>query len=106
MNNYKVLFLDVDGTIVRPDGTIEPSTNRAITDIQNLGIQVILTTGRPIHEVESLGEYLRIQSYIGYNGGAATLNGRSIFKIPFPKESVQGILTIAKKYQHESSYAL
>ena len=58
MTNYKVLFLDIDGTLVRPDDTIEDSTKEAISQVQAKGIEVFLATGRPLHELKELAKTL------------------------------------------------
>jgi Cof subfamily protein (haloacid dehalogenase superfamily) len=101
MEKYKVVFLDIDGTIVRPDNTIDDSTKNAILDVKNQGIEVILTTGRPIHEIKELAEELNVHSYIGYNGAAAILNGRKCFEKPIHRGSVEKVLTIARQHHHE-----
>ena len=51
MGHYKILFLDIDGTILRPDDTIEDSTKTAINEMKKQNIEVVLATGRPIHEI-------------------------------------------------------
>lgn len=40
MSDYKVLFLDIDGTIIKPDDTIEETTVNAIRQVQEKGIEV------------------------------------------------------------------
>jgi Cof subfamily protein (haloacid dehalogenase superfamily) len=99
--SFKVLFLDIDGTILRPDHTIETSTKKAITRVQQLGIETVLATGRPIHEIKEIGEELNIHSYIGYNGALGIYRNEEIFAEPMKAESVQYFLDIAKRNNHE-----
>ncbi|MDP4083786.1 MAG: HAD family hydrolase [Bacillota bacterium] len=101
MLDYKVLFLDIDGTIIRPDKSIEPSTKASIAAAMQKGIEVILTTGRPIHEIEGLAQDLNVNSFIGYNGASAILNGKEIFKLPIHPEHVEKLLTLASIHHHE-----
>jgi Cof subfamily protein (haloacid dehalogenase superfamily) len=101
MAKYKALFLDIDGTIVKPDNTIDDSTKNAILDVKTQGIEVILTTGRPIHEIKELAKELNVHSYIGYNGAAAIINGRRCFEKPIHPDSVEKVLTIASEHHHE-----
>ena len=43
----KLIVLDLDGTLLRPDGTISEFTQKTIKDVQNKGHQVVIATGRP-----------------------------------------------------------
>ncbi|HEY2421928.1 MAG TPA: HAD family hydrolase [Neobacillus sp.] len=101
MNTYKVLFLDVDGTILRPDDTIEASTKEAIIQVQEKGLEVFLATGRPLHEIKELASELNIRSYIGYNGAYGIYNGEDLFQEPMDEAAVGRFLTIAKQHQQE-----
>jgi Cof subfamily protein (haloacid dehalogenase superfamily) len=101
MNNYKVLFLDIDGTLVRPDDTIEDSTKEAISQVQANGMEVFLATGRPLHELDELAKELNIHSFIGYNGAYAIYKGEDIYQKPMKSSTVKNFLEIAKDNQHE-----
>ncbi|MDQ6599174.1 HAD family phosphatase [Bacillus salipaludis] len=102
MPEYKVLFLDVDGTILRPDDTIEASTKEAISTVQEKGIEVFLATGRPLHELDKIAEELNIHSFIGYNGAYAVYNQEDLFKEYMNEENVKQFLQIAADNQHEA----
>jgi len=101
MTNYKVLFLDIDGTLLRPDDTIEDSTKEAISQVQAKGLEVFLATGRPLHEIGELAKELNIHSFIGYNGAYAIYKGEEIFQKPMNSSTVRNFLEIAKENQHE-----
>ena len=101
MTNYKILFLDIDGTILKPDDSIENSTKKAIAEMKELGIEVVLATGRPIHEISDIGEELNISSFIGYNGALAIYEQETIFAEPMARKDVQYILDVAKDNGHE-----
>lgn len=101
MTNYKILFLDIDGTILRPDDTIEESTKIAVKEMKNQNIEVVLATGRPIHEISDIGRELSISSFIGYNGALAIYDGETIFAEPMERKDVQYILDVARENGHE-----
>jgi Cof subfamily protein (haloacid dehalogenase superfamily) len=101
MTNFKILFLDIDGTILTPDDTIEESTKTAINEMKKQKIEVVLATGRPIHEIKELGEELQISSYIGYNGALGIYEGETIFAEPMEIQEVKYILQTAKENNHE-----
>ncbi len=95
MTEYKVVFLDIDGTILRPDDSIEDTTKKAIRQLKDQDIEVILATGRPLHEITDIGEELNIHSYI------AIYKDREIFKENMQIEDVNSFLHIAEKHQHD-----
>ncbi len=98
---YKILFLDIDGTILKPDHTYDHSTKDAITQLQKQGIEVFLCTGRPLHEVMDLAAELQVDSYIGYNGAYAIFQNKTIIDAPMDAESIEQFLHIAKENNHE-----
>lgn len=102
MTDYKILFLDIDGTILRPDDTIEESTKKAVADMQQKGLEVFLATGRPLHEISDLGKELNIHSFIGYNGAYAIYKGKDILKEPMDAHTVKHFLDIAQQHGHEA----
>ncbi|WP_338778748.1 HAD family hydrolase [Metabacillus sp. FJAT-52054] len=101
MSPYKVLFLDIDGTIVKPDNTIDESTKIAIAQVQEKGLTVVLATGRPLHEISPIAEELKVTSYIGYNGAYAIHNRQDVFKWAMNQEDVQYFIDTAQSKGHE-----
>ncbi|WP_042455699.1 HAD family hydrolase [Neobacillus dielmonensis] len=102
MTQYKILFLDVDGTIFPPDHTIQESTKNAIAQVQSMGIEVFIATGRPLHEMEDLAQQLNVKSFIGYNGAYATYHGQDLYQFPMEEPIVKQFLKVAKENQHEA----
>jgi Cof subfamily protein (haloacid dehalogenase superfamily) len=101
MTTYKVLFLDIDGTILRPDDTIESSTKEAVIQVQEQGLDVFLATGRPLHEIKDLAADLNIESFIGYNGAYGIYKGKDLFYEPLNEMTVENFLNVAKEHNHE-----
>lgn len=98
---YNTLFLDIDGTILRPDHTIMDSTKDAITQVKEQGIEVFLATGRPLHEIYDLAEELTIDSYIGYNGAFAIYQNETIVDEPMNASKLEHFLKTADEHNHE-----
>ncbi|MDP4085866.1 MAG: HAD family hydrolase [Bacillota bacterium] len=101
MGNYKLLFLDIDGTILRPDNSIEESTKDAVSQLQDNGMEIFLATGRPLHEIKELAKELKINSFIGYNGAYGIYHGEDLFQEPMKAETVEHFLKIVNLYEHE-----
>jgi Cof subfamily protein (haloacid dehalogenase superfamily) len=101
MSQYKVLFLDIDGTILTPDDKIEESTKIAVAKAQEQGIEVFLATGRPIHEILDIAEKLKVNSFIGYNGALGIYKGEDLYKDYMPTGLVDNFFKLAKEYNNE-----
>lgn len=99
--NFKVLFLDIDGTILKPDHTYTASTKEAISQVKKQDIEVFLATGRPLHEVEDLAAELHIESFIGYNGAYAVYENETIINEPMDPSVMKEFLNIAAENGHE-----
>jgi Cof subfamily protein (haloacid dehalogenase superfamily) len=69
---YKLIALDMDGTLLREDKTISKETHKAIQRAKAKGVKVVLTTGRPIDGVK---RYLKELDLINENDYAIAYNG-------------------------------
>ena len=69
MNLPKVLFLDMDGTILRSDHSLTPRTIKAVKSISKAGCIVCLATGRSWESVKPIYDILKLSGpTICYNG--------------------------------------
>lgn len=101
LNNYHVLFLDMDGTILRTDHSISDKTKEAIRTVQEKGMEVFLATGRPIHEIREIANELQIQSMIGYNGALGIYKGDIIVEQPMSPHVIDHYLQVAQSNDNE-----
>lgn len=71
--NYKIIVLDLDGTLTNRNKEITPRTREALMEAQRQGKIVILASGRPAYGVMPLARELYLEQYGGYilsfNGG-------------------------------------
>lgn len=69
---YKMLALDIDGTLTNDKKEITPATKKAIIDIQEKGVKVVIASGRPTPGTRRLADELRFSDYnsyiLSYNG--------------------------------------
>jgi len=63
---YKVLALDLDGTLTDASKNILPRTRAAVIEAQRRGVKVLLVSGRPAHGIFHLAEELELSKYGGY----------------------------------------
>lgn len=70
---YKLLVLDVDGTLLNEKKEITPRTQAALLKVQQMGVHIVLASGRPTNGVLPLAKALELNHYGGYvlsyNGG-------------------------------------
>jgi Cof subfamily protein (haloacid dehalogenase superfamily) len=73
MMEYKLVVLDVDGTLLNEDKKITPRTKTALLKIQQLGVHIVLASGRPTYGVTPLARELALDKnggyILSYNGG-------------------------------------
>ncbi|MBT2636652.1 MULTISPECIES: Cof-type HAD-IIB family hydrolase [unclassified Bacillus (in: firmicutes)] len=94
--SYKIVFLDVDGTITNyEDGSIPISTIEAIRSLKSKGLKVVAATGRPLSMCKELQE-LGIETFITANGGYVKHNQEVIHKVPMDKGIIKEVMEFAK----------
>jgi Cof subfamily protein (haloacid dehalogenase superfamily) len=69
---YKLLALDVDGTLLRRDGTVHPQDHAAITRARAGGVAVTIVTGRMYSGTEGVARS------VGLTGPVACVDGSHI----------------------------
>jgi len=71
---YKLLVVDIDGTLLGKDGNILPEDREALARACNLGIKVSLSTGRAAQACLGLISQLALDSYHTFFEGALVSN--------------------------------
>ena len=70
---YKLLVLDLDGTLTNSRKEITPQTLDTLIQAQKLGVKVVLASGRPTYGVAPIANKLQLADFEGYilsyNGG-------------------------------------
>ena len=67
---YRLLALDVDGTLLDPTGELRPTVRDAVLAVQQRGLRVILCTGRRFRTALPLAQALRLEGAIVVHNGA------------------------------------
>ncbi|MBS4192762.1 Cof-type HAD-IIB family hydrolase [Bacillus sp. FJAT-49705] len=102
--DYKIVFLDVDGTITHhEDGSISNNTKEAIKVLKNKGIRVVAATGRPLSMCNEIRE-LGIDTFITANGAYVKHNQEILHKVPMDKNIIQEVFEFALTENHGLSF--
>lgn len=67
---YRLLALDVDGTLLDPDGELRDTVRQAIIAAQQTGLRVILCTGRRFRSARPWAQELQLDGPIVVHNGA------------------------------------
>lgn len=97
MANHKVVFLDIDGTIVDYDGNVPESAIRAIKQARKNGHKVFLTTGRSKAEIYSYLWDIGFDGLIGGNGSYVEAEGKVIHHQVIPVETLKKVVQWMKE---------
>ena len=57
-NQYKILALDLDGTLLNEKNQVSPRDAQAVRRAQERGVQIVLCTGRNVREVRAFSDQL------------------------------------------------
>jgi Cof subfamily protein (haloacid dehalogenase superfamily) len=70
---YRLLVLDLDGTLTNSRKEITPHTRDVLLQAQERGVRLVLASGRPTYGIAPLADELRMNEFGGYilayNGG-------------------------------------
>ena len=69
---FRLLATDIDGTMLRSDGTLSPRVEAALHAAVAAGVEVVPVTGRPYHVARDVIEWLNIREYWIFANGAIT----------------------------------
>ncbi|WP_261808113.1 Cof-type HAD-IIB family hydrolase [Paenibacillus sp. N3.4] len=97
---YKIVFFDIDGTLINEDKQIPASTLEAVHQLKQRGIEPVIATGRAPYFIKPLAEQLGIDSYVCMNGGYAVYRGEPLYKRIIEKSSMEALVALAAKHKH------
>jgi Cof subfamily protein (haloacid dehalogenase superfamily) len=111
----KIVFIDIDGTLLNGHHHISDETSKAITEATERGIKVILATARPYYGADIFRKQLRLKTpIICFNGGLIIDElGKVLVDHKIEAEQAQLLTDIATELEvnliyldYERSYAL
>ncbi len=96
-SRYRILALDVDGTLLDLDGTLRPRTAEAVTRAARAGIQPVLCTGRRYRRARPIAEQLGLDVPLVCNSGAIVKvpgDHRTLWRADFDAELASDVLDL------------
>ncbi|WP_125763831.1 Cof-type HAD-IIB family hydrolase [Companilactobacillus hulinensis] len=124
MNQYKIAFFDIDGTLAGHKTSanttilsrIPESAKRAISELRGSGIEPVIATGRNYGMIKDILKDLGVDSFIANNGRYVVFEHQTIAHDVFDKQHLKAVVdyflehnigfcfeTVEKLYIYESS---
>ncbi|MFS0781835.1 Cof-type HAD-IIB family hydrolase [Bacillus sp. 1P06AnD] len=88
---YKMIVLDLDDTLLQDDHTISAPTKQALMEAQEMGVKVVLASGRPTYAMTEIAEELSLSSYGSY---ILSFNGGKIINCQTNEELFNSVLSV------------
>ena len=77
---YRLLALDIDGTLLRSDKTVSPRTLLALAAAQRAGVRVVLVTGRRYPAARRVAAQLPCEVDLVLHNGALIMEGEAVVR--------------------------
>lgn len=100
----KIVFFDIDGTLLDDDKQLPASTLLAIQQLQAKGIYTAIATGRGPFMVYSLLKQLEMDTFISYNGQLVISKEEIVYRNPLETNKLSEFEQIVKRNQHSLVY--
>ncbi len=97
---YKLVAIDLDGTLLNSYGEVSEKTKGAIKDATENGVEVVLASGRPISSVEDLANDLSANHYLISGNGAIVYDMHKkeiVYNNFLSKEQVLNIVKVCEE---------
>jgi HAD superfamily hydrolase (TIGR01484 family) len=105
----KLVATDLDGTLVRSDGSVSPYTREVLVALEDRGIPVVFVTGRPLRWAEEVFEH------VGSHGLAIVSNGALVWDVansrvhlerPVPPHTAREVCRLLREAVPGSAFAV
>lgn len=99
-NSYRLLIVDIDGTLVNRYGTISDMDREALSRAREAGLQLALSTGRGLQATMGLINELALDSYhISFDGALIShlASSEEIYVNPIGEELIKGMIDAAHR---------
>ena len=97
---YKLIAIDLDGTMLNQYGAVTENTKKAIKKIQEKGTEVIIASGRPIDSIKTIAKEIQSEKYFISGNGAILYDIKKqeiIYENTLKKSKVLDIIKICEE---------
>ncbi|WP_462411709.1 Cof-type HAD-IIB family hydrolase [Neobacillus sp. Marseille-QA0830] len=101
---YKVVILDIDGTILPHGKTVSDATKQAISRLKDKRMNVMIATGRAPYFSESIVQETGVDSLVFFNGAYAVHDGQQIYRNPIEKSLLERLMLLSNANDHPLTF--
>ncbi len=104
MVSIRLIALDVDGTLLRSDGTIAPAVRAAIREAAERGVHVTLATGRRFYAARELAETLGLRLPLILHGGGViqeSATGAVLYEDAIPPDTLAQVVACFRAHGYQ-----
>ena len=97
---YKLIAIDLDGTMLNKYGIITQNTKDVIKKVQEKGIEVVIASGRTINSVKNFSKEINSQNFFISGNGAITYdikNDKILYENTLSKNKVLQVVKICEE---------
>lgn len=91
----KILFFDIDGTILDHDKNIPNGVEEALQKARDNGHEIVISTGRSPFTAKTVLDRLKVDSFVCYNGQIVQFKGKVLHKGILAKEELTRLTDFA-----------
>ena len=99
-SNIKLIALDLDGTLLSPEGTVHPMERDAIQQARRAGVAVALATGRAVRDTLPYAHAAGGVDWLITENGARiqSMTGEPLYAHAMPVETLMLLLRLCREY--------
>lgn len=97
---YKLVAIDLDGTMLNSYGVVTEKTKETIKKVEENGVEVIIASGRPIDSIKEIAKEINSKNYFIAGNGAIIYDVKKdeiIYEKTMSKEKVLEIIKICEE---------
>jgi Cof subfamily protein (haloacid dehalogenase superfamily) len=94
---FRLLALDIDGTLLRSDKTVSPRTLQALAAARRAGVRIVLITGRRYPAARRVAAQLGCETDLVLHNGALIIEGESVVRCrPLDREVARRAVRVGR----------
>src|SRR5574344_1540000 len=98
----KLIATDIDGTILKYDYKFNPAVIDCIKHLSEIGVKVVLVTGRMFDATKPIIKQLGIETpVVSYQGGLIKYQGETLYEKNLDVATASKILKMTKADRHQ-----
>ena len=103
---YKAVFIDLDGTLLKSDHTVSDANRKAIQQLLQQGIKVIIVSARPLHGILPISETVVTSDMpvVSLNGSYILDSNQIVYQVAVPLKDTINIHKEVLRYDVTCMY--